>query len=464
VSDRPIDEGWWQASDGMWYPPETHPSRHEQDETWRRGTFSVLPDEPPPAPRAAEPADLAPADDLSAQPGSEAVPTDGLFASGTAAGPAPWSPAGGSVPGADATPADVTSGDAPTADLPTADLPPSPFAPPEGGPDLIYGSPPPPGTRSASPPSGHRPVHDITPAPPPAPEPEQPARRGWLLAGAAVAVVAVGLGAFFLTRDDSSDEGGPASVASETTLKEATGQSQPEAAAGDPDAKCRAALLSDDEARPFQECDAYQFRRLQPVVAPERTDLDTACKVKTLGDACIFIPTTLPPAPFEPSTVTGQGNGSVPMPAVASGGIVEVHYNGPGTIAVSSALGPLASHDGPYVGRHYVGDVQAGQDVQVTAQGSWTVVVLPPTSARDATLRAVGDGPDVLRIDNPTEKQVRFTYDGTDRYQVIGHPMTGKDTAGSVAIDQPGPVDSTVTLHGNLIEIRGTGHWTIVPS
>jgi hypothetical protein len=288
-----------------------------------------------------------------------------------------------------------------------------------------------------------------------------------MLAGAAALVLAVGVGAFFVTRDGTpSDEGGPVSVASETTVKQQGDQNgELEAdAAGDPDAACRAALLSDDEARPFQVCDAYQYRRLQPVVAPERQDLDTACRDETYGDACIFIPTTLPPAPFEATTLTGQGNGTAPLPQVASGGIVEVHYNGPGPISVATAAGPLASHDGAYVARHWVGDVQAAQAVQITAQGSWTVVVLPPTSARDATLRAVGDGPDVLRIDNPTEKQVRFTYDGTDQFQVIGHAMIGTDTSAAIAVDQAGQVDATVTLHGNIIEIRGTGHWTIIPS
>jgi hypothetical protein len=27
MSDGPTGSGWWQASDGLWYPPETHPSR-----------------------------------------------------------------------------------------------------------------------------------------------------------------------------------------------------------------------------------------------------------------------------------------------------------------------------------------------------------------------------------------------------------------------------------------------------
>jgi hypothetical protein len=30
VSDRSEGPGWWQASDGQWYPPESHPSFHAE--------------------------------------------------------------------------------------------------------------------------------------------------------------------------------------------------------------------------------------------------------------------------------------------------------------------------------------------------------------------------------------------------------------------------------------------------
>ncbi len=486
MSDEETADGWWQASDGKWYPPETHPSRQDADANgWRRGTFSVLPDEPT-QPRVAE---AEPSDEVAAQQ-AEPQPAPSLFSSVPLSG-STWAPTGGEAPpdataesypvAPDAGMADTdtdTDVDAAEADDP-ADAPktgpvlsaPPRFVPPEGGPDLIYGSPPPPGSVPTTPPKA---AHDITIVTPPTLEAESEPRRWPLLAGAAAAVLLVaGIGVFLLTRgDDAPDTDDPASVASATTVKEAeeepspttAGSGDPAVAAGDPDAACREALLADDEARPFQVCTAYQFRRLQPVVAPERTDLDTACRAETLGDACIFIPTTLPAAPFQPATHSGQGNGAVPMPAVATGAIVEVQYSGSGPITLSTATGQLATNGGAYTGRHYVGDVQTAQSLQVAAQGPWTITVLPTTSARDATLRAVGNGPDVLRIDNPTEKQVRFTYDGADHFRVIGHPMMGTDPNGAVAVDQPGPVDATVVLKGNLIEIHATGRWTIVPS
>ncbi len=488
MSDEETADGWWQASDGKWYPPETHPSRQPADENgWRRGTFSVLPDEPAQA-RAPEPVPSEEPADAQAEP----QPAPSLFSSVPLSG-STWSPTGDRTTPPDATAesypvapnledaeadteADETEVEEPAAEDertgPVLAGPPR-FVPPAGGPDIIYGSPPPPGSVPPSPPKS---AHDITIVPPPVPEDEEESRRWPLLAGAAAALVLIaGVAAFFLTRggdEPATDE--TATVASETTVKE--DDAQPGAstadstaapavpASDDPDAACREALLSDDEARPFQICTAYQFRRLQPVVAPERTDLDTACRAETLGDACIFIPTTLPAAPFQPSTHNGQGNGSVPMPAVATGAIVEVQYSGSGPITLATATGQLATNGGAYTGRHYVGDVQTAQALQVSAQGPWTITIMPTTSARDATLRAVGNGPDVLRIDNPTEKQVRFTYDGSDHFMVIGHPMMETDPNGAVAVDQPGPVDATVVLRGNIIEIRGTGRWAIIPS
>jgi hypothetical protein len=461
-----MGEGWWQASDEKWYPPETHPDHVAQapmQPDRRRGTFSVLPDEPvTERPMPSSSAADVPTDELfpSGPPiagvagPSESTDDQPLFGAG-----APWSPVG-SAPG-DAAGPDAETPSPPVGGGSTR------FAPPEAAPALIYGSPPPRGSRPVDPPRAPTVSGPTPPVGPPTQDDSDDApRRWWMVAGAAAAVVLVGVGVFALTRGDDSAPSAtkaPVSVASETSIKGET-NAPTTTDASDPDTKCRTALLSDDVGRPFQECDAYQFRRLQPVVAPNRQDLDTACKEKTYGDACIFIPTTLPPAPFQPTTLSGQGNGTVPLPPVSSGGVVEVHYDGPGPVAISTAKGPIVTHDGPYVGRHYVGDMTAATSLQVAAAGNWTIVVQPLTSVRDATLRAAGDGSDVLRLDNPSEKQVRFTYDGTDQFKVIGHPMVGVDASGSVAVDQAGPVDVTATFHGAIIEIRGTGHWTIIPS
>jgi hypothetical protein len=295
-----------------------------------------------------------------------------------------------------------------------------------------------------------------------------------VIGGAAAAAVLIAVGVLVFTGGDNNpSSGGPVSVASKTTVKNPTtapqgsnpsGQSSTSAGSSDPDATCKAALQGSDKAAPFQQCNAYQYRRLQPQVAPNRPDLDTACRQVTYGDACIFIPTTLPPPPFQATSQPGQGNGSVPLPSAAAGGIIDVRYDGSGPLTLSTTLGQLLSASGPWTGRLYVGNLSAAQAVQVTASGGWTIGVLPLNEARDATLRAVGQGTEVLRLDNPTEKAVRFTYDGTDHFQVIGHPLVGPDQTGAVAVDQAGPVDTTVTLRGAIIEIRGSGHWTIIPS
>src|SRR5262249_38583558 len=40
---RPVEQGWWLASDGRWYPPEAAPSAYQRPSTSRRwGTRRVL--------------------------------------------------------------------------------------------------------------------------------------------------------------------------------------------------------------------------------------------------------------------------------------------------------------------------------------------------------------------------------------------------------------------------------------
>lgn len=46
MSDRPLGEGWWVASDGKWYAPELHPARQ------RAAPPPPAPASPPPAPVA----------------------------------------------------------------------------------------------------------------------------------------------------------------------------------------------------------------------------------------------------------------------------------------------------------------------------------------------------------------------------------------------------------------------------
>lgn len=82
MSDFSQGPGWWQASDGKWYPPESHPQY-----------VAPAPQAPAPEPRAAPPVDAPPAFDYAPPTGP---PTSGPPAAATAPQPAGPAPDGGS--------------------------------------------------------------------------------------------------------------------------------------------------------------------------------------------------------------------------------------------------------------------------------------------------------------------------------------------------------------------------------
>lgn len=506
MSDEPIGDDWWQASDGKWYPPETHPDRvvtetpaaPEPDP--KRGTFSVLPD-PVPGERVLIDPDTVPT------PGDRTGPDQPagspLFGTSRSGGEgSTWAPGGATSSGAPAGTGGL--GAPPGSGAPAGMGGPSIGATPSmpaGAPNLTPRSTPASPADTAKTPKGRgkkgKPAKAAKPgksakagagaggidagrpsgvATAGGEQEDVRSNRTVLMLGAAAALVAVAAAVYFLflSGDDSEVADVPASVKSETTTSANNSAAPSTTAAGgtattvavdpnDPDGACRQALVAEDQAQAFQVCDAYQFRRLQPEVAPNRPDLDTACKQVTYGDACIFIPTTLPPPAFEPVQATGQGSGSVAIPGAASSGIVEIRNDGAGPLTVAGSNGVLAERPGGSTSSLYIGDLSTTGTLTVTAQGPWTVTVKPPTQARDATLRAVGFGPDVVFLDNPTEKSVHFTHDGAGQFTVIGHPLVGADATGSVALDQAGPVDTSVVVRGAIIEIRATGNWTLIP-
>ncbi len=126
MSDTPQGEGWWEASDGRWYPPESVPGPDpDLTQQWDRGT------------------------DPSG-PGGFQAPSPSPFEPPSAGGPAAGGPAvggpppglgapGGPPPGYGAPPGPAPSYGAPSPGIPPGGPPPG-FGPPGGQPPA-YGAP-----------------------------------------------------------------------------------------------------------------------------------------------------------------------------------------------------------------------------------------------------------------------------------------------------------------------------------
>jgi hypothetical protein len=161
VSDAPQGEGWWQASDGRWYPPEQHPDAQraaaqeptpsgpppEPDvppaEGWWKASDGrwYPPEQHPDAAPAAPPPSEPPSEPPAPSTGRETIVVGGPpGAAPSGAAPPPGPPPSGPPPGSatGAAPPPSAPGPPPGAAYPPPGSPPPPapgaWAPPPGGP------------------------------------------------------------------------------------------------------------------------------------------------------------------------------------------------------------------------------------------------------------------------------------------------------------------------------------------
>ena len=136
----------------------------------------------------------------------------------------------------------------------------------------------------------------------------------------------------------------------------------------------------------------------------------------------------------------------------------ELHADGtPGNLLVDDTAG----YGGIVLVDRPGGDDADTTGFEITADGTWRIVVEPLGAAVHFNESASGFGGDAVVIYTGDSTSARITHEGAGRFTVWSHGLRRSD----LLVDVTGPYDDVVPFpRGNrIIELRNGGNWTITP-
>lgn len=179
---------------------------------------------------------------------------------------------------------------------------------------------------------------------------------------------------------------------------------------------------------------------------------------------------TTPPVPepdpnlFEPRTVTGSGASVVPVPAGSTAGIIAASHAGSSNFALwamdssNNQLDLLVNEIGPYAGTVPWGfRDDSVANVQVEADGNWSLTFSPITTTPELTLPASGTGDSVLIYQGGAATPT-FAHQGESNFAVW---VYGNST--DLLINEIGVYTGTHAMKAGpaFIVVEADGPWTI---
>jgi hypothetical protein len=205
------------------------------------------------------------------------------------------------------------------------------------------------------------------------------------------------------------------------------------------------------------------------------TPLVAQATVNDYGTAELAAAAAATPATTAASTTTspildsaqGTGGQVVQVSPINEPTIVAVTHDGAGEFAVQPQQGgvavgtPLATVTGPWSGRYLVGLGGTISAFAVTADGAWTLTVLPRSMALafDPAAGVDGQNADVVAYADDAAWDVRVVYEGSGQLVVRASTVAGT----SALIEQPGPFtgDAEVPAGPGFLSVEAAGAWTL---
>lgn len=170
---------------------------------------------------------------------------------------------------------------------------------------------------------------------------------------------------------------------------------------------------------------------------------------------------------FAPITQTGKGDNIVALPAGAKAAIVTATHDGSRNFSLSildASNAPtgdlLVNTIGAYTGTTAYGfnALGAGTNIQITADGNWTLTISPVSAAPALATSGTGDG---AFLYSGTAGKLTATHDGSRNFTISEE--TGKLLAYGLLVNEIGPYSGTVPLSSgpSAIVVGADGNWTL---
>lgn len=171
---------------------------------------------------------------------------------------------------------------------------------------------------------------------------------------------------------------------------------------------------------------------------------------------------------FDPVSHTGVGDSVIPLPAGAEGGLVNATHGGAANFSIQvidasnqPTLDLLVNTIGAYSGTSAWGlqlvPGSTGANLQVRADGNWTISMSPMSAAPELAESGTGDG--VYQYSGQAAN-LALTHDGQSNFQVSQY--TSDVFPASSLVNEIGPYTGTVAMREgpSIIAIRADGGWT----
>ena len=170
---------------------------------------------------------------------------------------------------------------------------------------------------------------------------------------------------------------------------------------------------------------------------------------------------------FTPATQTGSGDNIITLPTGSKAGIVVATHTGRANFSLSvldaanASTGQLLVNTiGNYSGTTVYGfnTLGKGTQIQVTADGPWSITISPIATA--PTLAAAGSG-DAVYLYTGKSGKLAATYTGTSNF--VLQEETGKAFSMGLLVNEIGAYSGTVPLSAgpSVISVTAEGAWTL---
>jgi hypothetical protein len=199
-------------------------------------------------------------------------------------------------------------------------------------------------------------------------------------------------------------------------------------------------------------------------VAPDTTTTPTEAPTTTVPPTTQPPTTTAPPTTVAPVTYQGSGDFVQPVALPDPTSIAAITHTGSSNFVIQADdanlqnLDLLVNEIGNYQGTVLL--PQGTANLEITADGPWTVVVSPAATARSWTSGPIaGRGADVIIYLGDT-KPAAITHVGEANFVVQAYPTSGGSS--DLLVNEIGPYNGTVVFPGSsLVVIGADGDWTI---
>lgn len=181
-----------------------------------------------------------------------------------------------------------------------------------------------------------------------------------------------------------------------------------------------------------------------------------------------------PPVDFAPFTISGSGSDVIPLSVPGDGpALVDLSHNGSSNFIVRSLdsglvfIDLLVNEIGSYSGRrglnvgHFSFSVpDLIRNLEIDADGAWSVTVRPVSQARAVTAALDGNGDDFVRFLGPTPTTMQSTHDGSSNFIVVALEPSGAFAEG--VINEIGPYVGTdlIPRGTKYLDIQADGSWS----